>query len=95
MKYLVSFDLKRPEQNYAKVEKKLKEIGGKKVLHTQWLVDRDLSVGDFLVHLRSTFNVFDSNDRILILKIPDGRGAVILGVSCQNLLSNMDRTDFY
>ena len=94
MKYLVSFDLNRPKQEHVKVEKKLKELGGTEVLHTQWILDSSMKAEDYLSYLKA-LKIFDSNDGILIVKIPDSKARVILGVACQKLLSNMDRSDFF
>ena len=94
MLYLVSFDLKRPGQRYKKIKRKLNRVG-KKVLRTQWLIHSEKNAQDLLSHFKLNLKIFDSNDRVLILNSPESRSGAILGVACQNLLSNVNRSDFF
>ena len=98
MRYVVSFDLKRPKQDdkrkaYLKITKTLNGIG-KKVQRTHWLIDSKMSAPELLDYLKLTLKIFKSSDRILIVKTPTGRDGVCVGVACQKLLSDLDSSDF-
>ena len=94
MKYLVSYDLDNPRpKDYTKIDEILSCLG-KEVLHTQWLIDIEMTAKDLLNYLLE-LGIFDLNDHILIVRIPTARAGVRSGVACQNLLSNVNRSDFF
>ena len=67
MKYLISYDLTKPEKDYAPLYKALSDIEATKVLMAQWVANcNDTNA----VRLRDNFWQFmDPNDRLLIVSL--------------------------
>lgn len=71
MKYMISYDLRKPGRNYQPLYDKLKEFNARPVLESQWVFDRVDTNAD---GLRSYFQqLLDPNDGIFVnsLEIPD------------------------
>ncbi|HEX7892866.1 MAG TPA: hypothetical protein VF447_01655 [Terriglobales bacterium] len=70
--YLVSYDLKKPEQDYPQLVEYLNLIGAHRVLYAQWLVrsgaTRDAVYNGIRAHL-------ESNDGLLVCLIDSAVGA--------------------
>ena len=65
MKYLISYDLISPGQDYSAIYEKLNEFKAKKVLESQWVFRR---INTNAENLRDYFRKFiDENDRLLIV----------------------------
>ena len=83
MKYMISYDLVAPGQDYQTLYDALEEFSAKRVLESQWVFNR---VSTTPSNLRDYFLKFiDSNDRLLIVEI-DGSGW-----SSWNLISQIDQ----
>ena len=71
MRYVISYDLNEPGQDYERLFAALKDWGAKKVLYSQWCVRRN---GTTAAKVSDHFwQYMDSNDRILVIAI-DGTG---------------------
>ena len=67
MRYVISYDLRKPGQNYQSLYDALENIGAKRVLQSQWGVRRNNTTAK---NLRDHFRKYmDSNDRILVTSI--------------------------
>jgi hypothetical protein len=70
MRYLISYDLHRPGQNYDAVIKAMNDLGAVRVLLSQWAVRRaNTSANALRDHL---VRYVDANDRILVVSIDSG-----------------------
>ena len=81
--YLISYDLKRPGQNYRAVERAIRRIDehAEKVLRSQWVVDADGEIEADTIRAR-VWRVMDENDRLLVV------GLDLVDWEARNLLSN-------
>jgi CRISPR/Cas system-associated endoribonuclease Cas2 len=71
MRYLISYDLSQPGQNYAAVVTALESIGARRVLYSQWVVRRgNTTCAGLRDWLRGHT---DANDRVLVVEL-DGTG---------------------
>lgn len=69
MLYMVSYDLRKPGQDYKSLIDELERLGGKKVLKSEWaLRQNNTSASDLRDHLRQ---FIDSNDRLLVVAVSD------------------------
>lgn len=68
MKYMISYDLKKPGQNYELLYDELKDVfKAKRVLESQWVFERNNTSA---IKLREHFRKFiDTNDRLLVIAI--------------------------
>ena len=67
MVYLISYDLNRPGQGYARLYDGIKELGAWwHYLDSTWLVDTNLTSRQIFERLRSRI---DANDRLLIIGV--------------------------
>ena len=66
MELFVSYDLLTSEQDYDGINTELKNLGGRKLLFSQWIIDVPMAPDDLLDHLRDK-GLVDSDDRILII----------------------------
>ena len=65
MRYVISYDLQVPGQNYANILRLLKELGAEPILLSQYVLRREnTSARELLDRFRSAI---DANDRILII----------------------------
>ncbi len=62
-RFLVSYDLITPGQEYPRLVEELKRLGGKKVLASQWAVHVDKTAVELRDHI---WGFMDANDRLLI-----------------------------
>ena len=63
MKWLISYDLDAPGQNYKQLDDELVRVGAVRVLASQWVLESQYSA----VQLRDHFRLFiDSSDRLLV-----------------------------
>ena len=90
MKYLVSYDLNTPGQNYKELIHELEVVlCAKRVLKSQWIVlHSTMTANDLLEYL---LEYIDGNDRLLVMTISDGR---ICEVVSFNLESDINCSDF-
>lgn len=64
MKYVISYDLQRPGQNYEALYNKLRRFNAKRILQSQWVFN---CINANAQGLRDYFKKYlDSNDRILV-----------------------------
>ncbi|MCH7494251.1 SinR family protein [bacterium] len=68
-RYVVSYDLRSPGQNYSRIQEQLEAMGGKKILLSYYAVRFDGSPVALRNHLEE---YIDSNDRLAVVKAPDG-----------------------
>ena len=69
MRYVISYDLLKPGQNYEKLWAELERFKAKRVLESQWVIRRSNTTAK---NLRDHFKEFvDANDRLLIVCIDD------------------------
>ena len=67
-KWLISYDLNVPGQNYKGIDKELVRLGAARVLYSQWVLASSSSAAE----LRDYFkNFLDSNDRLLVSSLQD------------------------
>lgn len=71
MRYVISYDLRKPGQDYQSLFNALETIGAKRVLKSQWCVRYNNTTARKLCDYCRGF--MDSNDRILVVAI-DGTG---------------------
>ena len=64
MRYVVSYDLNRPIQNYPQLTQALVALGAKRILLSQWLVRTNTYNASTLCRHLWTF--MDGNDRLLV-----------------------------
>ena len=68
MLYLVSYDLVKPEQDYASLWTALKQAGAVRILYSEWLVSyanvTPKAVADYFIRY------MDGNDRIFVTEVP-------------------------
>jgi CRISPR/Cas system-associated endoribonuclease Cas2 len=69
--HLVSYDLDKPEQNYAGLLARLRELGAQRILYSEWFLISPSSpqaIRDDLLRL------IDANDRILVVELKNNAG---------------------
>ena len=64
--YLISYDLDKPEQNYAGLLARLRELGAQRFLYSEWFLVQNASSTDIRDDLRT---YIDNNDRILVVEV--------------------------
>jgi hypothetical protein len=65
-KYLVSYDLDKPGQDYPKIITEIERLGGIRILYSEWIVRSNLTA----VQLRDRLTAFiDSNDMLLVVAL--------------------------
>lgn len=86
--YLIGYDLKRPGQNYAGLEKKIEAIGNWwHCLDSTWIVKTNLTA----VQIRDTLagkNSVDWNDRLLVVALTEEAAWQGFNDKCSSWLSN-------
>jgi hypothetical protein len=65
-KYLISYDLDKPGQNYHPLIKELERLGALRILYSEWILRNSASAVDLRDHLR-TF--IDGNDMLLVVAL--------------------------
>lgn len=65
-KYLVSYDLDKPGQDYSKLISELERLGGIRILYSEWILRNDASAEALRNHLRA---FIDSNDMLLVVAL--------------------------
>ena len=84
MRYLISYDLRNPGQNYEKLIEAIKVLGGRSVLKSQWCLRHNNTSAK---RLRDHFWGFmDPNDRLLVVGIDNDDWS---GKNLINRISNM------
>jgi hypothetical protein len=63
-KYLISYDLDKPGQDYSKLIKELERLGAIKILYSEWILKDEASAVQLRDHLRA---FIDSNDMLLVV----------------------------
>lgn len=66
MKYLISYDLTLPGQNYPRLYTELQRAGAKRVLQSAWAMSTTASATQIANWLR---NYVDANDRIVVTEL--------------------------
>ena len=64
----VSYDLRKPGQDYSSLTTALKNLGAKKILQSHWVLRSVRSAEDLREHLKA---FIDSNDRLFVDQISD------------------------
>jgi len=62
-RYLISYDLNTPGRNYKKLYDELDQLGGRRVLLSQWALRNDATAVDLCNHF---WQFLDGNDRLLV-----------------------------
>lgn len=66
MKYIIGYDLRKPDRDYENVKEALEQLGAIKVLQSQWILDCSKDIDE-------VFNIIakeiDCNDRLLIISL--------------------------
>lgn len=65
-KYLISYDLDKPGQDYSRLISELERLGGVKVLYSEWLLRSNASAEQLRNHLQA---FIDSNDMLLVVAL--------------------------
>ncbi len=63
-KYLISYDLDKPGQDYTSLIKELERLGAFKILYSEWILQSDASAVQLRDHLKA---FIDSNDKLLVV----------------------------
>ncbi len=66
MKYLISYDLTKPGQNYARLHAELQRAGARRVLQSAWALNTTTSATQIANWLRQ---YVDLSDRILVTEL--------------------------
>ncbi len=69
MRYLISYDLDKPGQNYPKIITELESMGAQRVLYSQWVANRTGTTSEGLRNYLKQF--IDTNDRLLVVALSD------------------------
>ncbi len=70
MLYIISYDLNAPGQNYEPLYDALRDLGARRILASQWAVDRDnTSCRQLYSHLA---RYVDANDKLLVTAPDNG-----------------------
>ena len=75
MKYMICYDLrnKNKKEDYEKLYDELEELGAKRILYSQWMLDlSDTNVDELLRHF---LKFLDSSDRLLVVAL--GKNSII------------------
>jgi CRISPR-associated endonuclease Cas2 len=72
MRFLVTYDLKRPGQNYQPLWDALVKLGAKRVLESVWYLRGNSYTAAQLREYLWTF--MDQNDRLLVVRFDDWAG---------------------
>lgn len=67
MKYLISYDLNSPGQDYTTLTETLEKWGAKKVLYSQWVV-RQANTGPKAI-FEALWKLMDPNDYLLVVQM--------------------------
>jgi hypothetical protein len=71
MRYIISYDLNKPGQNYQPLYNALAAINAKRILQSQWVANRiNTSTKDLATHF---WTFMDANDRLLVTEL-EGAG---------------------
>ena len=65
-KYLVSYDLDKPGQDYTRLISELERLGGIKILYSEWILRNDASAVALRDHLKA---FIDGNDMLLVVAL--------------------------
>jgi hypothetical protein len=65
-KYLISYDLDKPGQDYSRLISEIERLGGVKILYSEWLLRSNASAEQLRNHLRA---FIDSNDMLLVVAL--------------------------
>ena len=65
-RYLISYDLDRPGQDYSRLISEIERLGGAKILYSEWMLKSASSA----VQLRDYLRQFiDANDKLLVVAL--------------------------
>jgi len=65
-KYLISYDLDKPGQDYNRLIKELERLGASKILYSEWIFRSSSSASEIRNHLKA---FIDSNDMLLVVAL--------------------------
>jgi CRISPR-associated endonuclease Cas2 len=82
--HLVSYDLDKPEQNYAGLIARLKELGAQRILYSEWFLVNQATPSAIRDDL---LRFIDDNDRILVCELKNSAGWQRLMISNDDALS--------
>ena len=66
MLYMISYDLVTPGQQYEKLHQRITQLGGKKILKSQWILENSATADAIWKDLRP---ITDGNDRLLVSEL--------------------------
>lgn len=76
MKYMISYDLLKPGQDYQTLYDELERFNAVRILDSQWILDHNNTNA---VDLRDHFRGFiDSNDRLMVVGVSGWAGRNLL-----------------
>ena len=81
MRFLITYDLKTPGQQYQKLWDALNNLGAKRVLESVWYVKGNFTCVQLRDHL---WRFMDSNDRLLVVRFDDFAGYIMTGTDLTN-----------
>ncbi len=65
-RYLISYDLDQPGQDYTRLISEIERLGGVKILYSEWSLKTTYSAVQVRDHLRQ---FIDGNDKLLVLGV--------------------------
>ncbi len=83
MRYVISYDLNKPGQDYDSLIEELKRHGAKKLLKSQWRLQRTGTSAEKL--LDRFWKCMDRNDRLLVMCVDSG------DLAAKNLINRLRR----
>jgi hypothetical protein len=65
-KYLISYDLDKPGQDYPRIIGELERLGAIRILYSEWILRNDATASALRDHLKA---FIDSNDMLLVVAL--------------------------
>lgn len=65
-RYLISYDLDKPGQNYLGLDGELENLGGIRILYSEWIVRSTSTAAQLRDHLMA---FIDGNDKLLVVAL--------------------------
>ena len=65
-KYLVSYDLDKPGQDYPRIIRELERLGAIRILYSEWILQTAWTAMQLCTHLQS---FIDGNDMLLVVAL--------------------------
>ena len=85
-KYLISYDLDKPGQDYHRLIKELEHLGATKILYSEWIFRSTSTAVEIRDYLRS---FIDSNDLLLVVALTGEAAWTSLMVSNDSFIKSV------